>query len=180
MSQSDAIPQLVLQFLMLSLVAVGGANAVIPEMHRQVVEVRGWMTGADFVALFAIAQAAPGPNMLIVSLVGWKVAGIPGALAATAAMCGPSSILAFFVGRLAHRFQHSPVRAIIQNGLGPITIGIVLAGGFLLARTAGHTWASYGVTAATVALMLKTRLNPLWLLAGGALLGIVGVVPPGG
>jgi chromate transporter len=171
------ITQLVRQFLMLSLVAIGGANAVLPEMHRQVVEVSGWMSGAEFAALFAIAQAAPGPNVLIVSLVGWKVAGVPGALAATAAMCGPSSVLAFFVGRLAHRFQNSPARAIIQNGLGPITIGIVLASGYLLARGADQNWVACGTTAATVLLVMKTRINPLWLLAGGALLGLIGAEP---
>lgn len=177
MKSADVIPQLVGQFLLLSLVAIGGANAVLPEMHRQVVDISHWMTGAEFAALFAIAQAAPGPNVLIVSLVGWKVAGVPGALAATGAMCGPSSVLAFYVGRLSQRFRESPWRHIVQNGLAPITIGIVLASGYLLALGADETWAAAAITAAAAALFLKTRLNPLWLLAGGALLGISGVVP---
>ncbi len=176
-TDTDAISQLVWHFISLSLIAIGGANAVLPEMHRQVVDVAGWMSGAEFAALFAIAQAAPGPNVLIVSLVGWKVAGVPGALASTAAMCGPSSVLAFSVGRLAHRFQHSPLRSILQNGITPITIGIILASGYLLARTADQHWAAYVLTAVTVLIVLKKRLNPLWLLAGGALLGMSGVVP---
>ncbi|MES2356108.1 MAG: chromate transporter [Pseudomonadota bacterium] len=177
MNQDDLIPQLIWQFLLLSLVAVGGANAVLPEMHRQIVEIDKWMSGAEFVSLFAIAQAAPGPNVLIVSLVGWKVAGISGALAATAAMCAPSSVLAFFVGRLAYRFQHSPMRAIIHNGLGPITIGIILASGYLLALNADRNWMAGIVTAVTVGIVLKTRLNPLWLLSAGAAVGMLGVIP---
>ena len=177
MKYGDVIIELIRQFLLLSLLAVGGANAVLPEMHRQVVDMHHWMTSAEFSALFAIAQAAPGPNVLIVSLVGWKVAGIVGALAATVAMCGPSSVLAYYMGRLSHRFRESPWRRVIQNGLGPVTIGIVLASGYLLARGADLTWFAGVITALTVALMLKTRINPLWLLAAGALLGISGVIP---
>ena len=176
MNQNQVIPQLVWQFLSLSLVAIGGANAVLPEMHRQVVDISHWMTGAEFAALFAIAQAAPGPNVLIVSLVGWKVAGVPGALAATGAMCGPSSLLAFYVGRLSQRFRESPWRRVVQRGVAPITIGIVLASGYLLALGADESWAAGAVTTATALLMLRTRLNPLWLLAAGALLGMFGVL----
>jgi len=177
MKSGDVIPQLIWQFLALSLIAIGGANAVLPEMHRQVVDVSHWMNGAEFATLFAIAQAAPGPNVLIVSLVGWKVAGVPGALAATAAMCGPSSVLAFYVGRLSQRFREAPLRRVIQDGLAPITIGIVLASGYLLARGADETWAAAALTALTVLVVCNTRFNPLWLLAGGALLGVAGVVP---
>jgi len=177
MNFTNPLYQLAWHFTLLSLVAIGGANAVLPEMHRQVVDVSGWMSGAEFAALFAIAQAAPGPNVLIVSLVGWKVAGLPGALVSTLAMCGPSSVLAFGIGRLAHRFQHAPIRPIIQSGLVPITIGIVLASGYLLAEAVDQNWAAYGITAFTVLIVLKKRLNPLWLLAGGALLGMAGIVP---
>jgi len=105
------------------------------------------------------------------------VAGIAGALAATAAMCAPSSLLAFFVARLAHRFQYSPIRPIVHNGLGPITIGIILASGYLLARGADVNWIAGIVTAVTVGVVLKTRLNPLWLLSAGAILGMSGVIP---
>lgn len=177
MSDTNPISQLIWHFLLLSLVAIGGANTVLPEMQRQVVEIGGWMSAKDFATLFAIAQAAPGPNVLIVSLVGWKVAGLPGALASTAAMCGPSSLVAFWVGRVAHRFRHSPIRSIIQNGIAPITIGMVLASGYLLADAADHNWPAYGLTAATVLVALKKRLNPLWLLGAGALVGMTGVVP---
>jgi chromate transporter len=99
-----SLTQLFLNCCILSLMAVGGANALIPELHRQVVEVNNWMSGGEFASLFAIAQAAPGPNMLIISLIGWKLAGITGALVATLAMCGPSSLLAYGVGQLWERF----------------------------------------------------------------------------
>ena len=96
MKTSDTLVALAIQFTSLSLVAFGGANAVIPEIHRQAVDVNHWMTNQDFAALFAIAQSAPGPNFLISTLVGWKAAGIPGALIATAAMCAPSCLLTFW------------------------------------------------------------------------------------
>src|SRR5207245_11699422 len=85
------------QFAILSLLSIGGANAVIPEIQRRAVEVEHWMTNADFAQMFALSQASPGPNVLIVSLVGWKAAGIPGAIVALLAMSGPSSMLTFAV-----------------------------------------------------------------------------------
>jgi chromate transporter len=93
----ETLAQLAMDFSVLSLIAVGGAITVLPEMHRSVVEVHGWMSGAQFAELFALAQAAPGPNILVVSLIGWKVAGMAGAVVATAAVCGPSCVLTFAV-----------------------------------------------------------------------------------
>ncbi|MBA3812683.1 MAG: chromate transporter, partial [Caulobacteraceae bacterium] len=92
---SDTLTALFVQFAILSLLAFGGANAVVPEIHRQAVEINHWMSDADFAALFAIAQAAPGPNFMISTLVGLKAAGLAGALVATVAMCAPSCLLAF-------------------------------------------------------------------------------------
>lgn len=168
--------QLFLSFCLLSLMAVGGANALIPELHRQVVEVNGWMDGAEFAALFAIAQAAPGPNVLVVTLIGWKVAGLPGAIATTLGMCGPSSLLAYGVGKLWQRFRASPWRLAIQRGLAPITIGLVLGSGYLLTRMADSNWPAYLLTGITAVVCLKSKLNPLWLLAVGAMLGLLGLV----
>jgi hypothetical protein len=97
MKAADVLVALCVQFALLSLLAFGGANSVVPEMHRQAVDVHHWMTGSQFAALFAIAQAAPGPNFMISTLVGWKAAGLAGALIATLAMCGPSCVLTFWV-----------------------------------------------------------------------------------
>ena len=89
--------QLALVYAQLSLLAFGGANAILPEMQRQVVDVHHWMTAREFASLFALAQAAPGPNMMVVSLVGWRVAGVWGALVTTGAVLFPSSILTLLV-----------------------------------------------------------------------------------
>ncbi|QDX82792.1 chromate transporter [Denitratisoma sp. DHT3] len=162
---------LALQLAALSLITFGGASAVMPEMHRIVVEQGHLMSAREFNDLFAIAQGAPGPNLLIVTLIGWHVAGLPGALLATFAFCLPSSILAYVVARLWQRFRASPWRARIQNGLLPVTVGLVASTAWLLARTAGHGPAAWALSAGTMVLAYRTRLNPLWLLALGGLLG---------
>jgi chromate transporter len=169
--RAPTLAGLFLQFCLFSLMAVGGANALIPEMHRQVVDLHGWMSSAEFTSLFAIAQAAPGPNVLIVSLIGWKLAGLPGALVCTAGMCLPAAFLAFAVGRLWDRFQHSSWRRAIELGLAPITIGLVLGSGCLLVKAAGSGWPLYAIAVASAALSFRSRRNPLWWLAGAALLG---------
>ncbi len=166
-----SILELFLRFCLLSLMAVGGASATLPEMHRQIVEAHGWISSAEFASLYAITQAAPGPNVLIVSLIGWKLAGIGGALACTVGMCGPSSVLAFGAGKLWYRFSHSPWRKAIERGLVPITIGLVLGSGCLLVRTAGGTWQVYAIAACSATASYYFRRNPLWWLAAGALLG---------
>lgn len=166
---------LALLFAELSLLAFGGGNSVLPEMQRRVVETHGWMTAAQFNALFGLAQAAPGPNMMVVTLLGWRVAGFWGALVATVATFGPSSILAGVVLRVWERFRLAPWRRAVQAGLVPVTAGLVAAGAALIASTAAATPALAGVTAAAAVLSVATRLHPLWLLGAGAVFGLVGV-----
>jgi chromate transporter len=122
---SEILIALALIFAQLSLVAFGGGNTTLPEMHRQVVDVHHWMTGADFAALYALAQAAPGPNLMVVPLIGWQVAGFAGLLVTTLAIFGPSSILAVLALRLWRRFKDKPWRAAVQAGLVPISVGLV-------------------------------------------------------
>ena len=159
------------QFGLLSFLAIGGVNALIPEIQRRVVENAHWLTDADFAQAFAIAQAAPGPNLLIVSLIGWKVDGFLGALVSTVAICAPSSALTFGVAHVWDRFRDAPLRRAIQQGLAPVTVGLVLASGFVLARTVDHSWLAAALTAATALLALATRLHPLWCLVAGAAVG---------
>jgi chromate transporter len=173
---SPVLLELALQFLVLSLLSIGGANAIIPEIHLRVVDVHHWLTDADFSQMFALAQAAPGPNVLIVSLIGWKVAGVAGALVAMLAMCGPTSALTYYVANVWERFRDAPLRIAIQRGLEPITVGLVLSSGYVLTRMTDHNEAAYAVTGATVLLSLGTRLHPLWMLAAGAGLGALGIV----
>jgi len=168
--------ELATQFLALSLMSIGGANAVIPEIHLRVVETLHWMSDTDFTQLFALSQAAPGPNVLIVSLVGWKVAGVTGAVVAMAAMCGPSSALTYWFTHIWDRFREAPLRMAIQRGLAPVTVGLVLSSGYVLTRTTDHSLSAYAVTGVTLLLVLTTRWHPLWWLAAAAGLGALGIV----
>ena len=109
MSAPEIMAEIALRFTALSLFAVGGIMAILPEIHRVVVDVEGWMTSAEFAELFALAQLAPGPNAMIVALVGWKVTGVAGALVATIAVCGPSSVLCYLAWQWADRLPpHTP------------------------------------------------------------------------
>ena len=171
-----ALWELAAQFFVLSLLSIGGANAVIPEIHRRAVETQQWMSDADFTQLFALSQAAPGPNVLIVSLVGWKVAGIVGGVVAMLAMSGPSSFLTYAVAHAWERFRDAPWRIAVQRAIAPVTVGLILASGYVLTRTADHSWAAYAVTGATMLLVLRTSVHPLWMLGAAAVLGAFGVV----
>jgi chromate transporter len=114
--------------------------------------------------------------VLIVSLVGWKVAGVLGGEVAMLAMTGPSSLLTFGVAHAWERFRDAPWRIAIQRGVAPVTVGLILASGYVLTRTADHSWSAYAITAATFALSLTTRLHPLWMLGAAAGLGAFGLV----
>jgi chromate transporter len=161
---------------LLSLIAIGGINPVLPEIHRQVVEVRGWMSTERFTDLFAIAQGAPGPNILVVTLIGWDAAGLPGAAVATLAVCAPSCALAFLVGGLWHRFRNSCWRIAVQAGLVPVTVGLIGASSWLIARVADTTFTAFAITVVTAACVFSTRLHPILFLAAAAALGAAGFV----
>jgi chromate transporter len=160
----------------LSLLAFGGANAVLPEMQRQVVEVHHWMTAQEFAALFALAQAAPGPNMMVVSLVGWRVAGLWGALVTTAAVAVPSSLLTLVVSGVWYRFRDAAWRKGLQAGLLPVTAGLIMASAALLIETTVVDWTAAAVTLVTAGLFLFTKLHPLLILAAAAVAGGIGIV----
>jgi chromate transporter len=167
--------ELAQQFSVLSFMAIGGVNGLIPEIHRRVVDIEHWLTDAQFAQAFAISQAAPGPNMLIVSVIGWKVYGFVGALVATLALCLPSSVLTYGIAHVWNRFRDAPLRRAIQRGLAPVTVGLVLASGYVLVRATDETWVAYALTAATTLLALATRIHPLWFLLVAGILGAFGV-----
>jgi chromate transporter len=159
-------------FCVLSIFAVGGLPSVMPEMQRYVVEVKGWMSPAEFMQAFAVGQAAPGPNMLVTSLVGWHLAGLSGALVALAAMCGPAAVLAWWVSGLWDRFKDSPWRLAIQRAIAPIVVAMILSGGVVIATPdATIDWRLWLIALATAGGVLLTKLNPLWFLAAGGVLG---------
>ena len=168
--------EIAVQFLALSLLSFGGANAILPDIHRQVVDVHHWMTNTEFTQMFALSQAAPGPNVLVVSLVGWKVAGVVGGVVAMLSMCLPSSMLTYLVAHASERYREAPLRIAIQRGLVPVTVGLILASGYVLMRTTDQGVVSYLLTAATLVLVVVTRIHPLLLLATGAVAGMLGLL----
>lgn len=163
--------ELSLYFMLLSLISVGGMPSVLPELQRYAVDVKGWMTADDFIQVFAVGQAAPGPNVLIASLVGWKVAGLPGALLALASMCGPAAVLAWWVAEAWERFKDSPWRRAIQRAIAPIVVALILSGGVILATPGAPDWRLWAIAAATAIGMLASKVNPLWFLAAGGAIG---------
>lgn len=184
--------QLLLYYLSLSLLAVGGAITAAPDMHRFLVERQHWLTDPQFNSSIAIAQAAPGPNVLFVALMGWNVgvnaggAGLPGwlggLLGVVVCMVGilaPSTTLTWLATRwLHHHRERRGVRA-FKQGMAPVVIGLLLATGWILAGTAGPElshWPLWLVTAMATLLVWRTRLHMLWLLAAGAILGGSGLV----
>jgi chromate transporter len=176
MSDESPIRALISTFGLMSLFAVGGAAAAVPEMHRIAVDVHHWMTDKQFADAFAISQLSPGPNVLIVTLIGYAVAGIPGALAATLAMCLPTALLAYCVSRLLHRPGQSRWPAMIQAALVPLSIGLMAASALILAQSTSRTAVAAVLTLSVAVLAFLSRINPLWLLLAGGLLGFAGVV----
>ena len=172
----SAVGELMTMYSQLGLAAVGGGNTVLPEMHRQVVQVHHWMSDSEFASLVALAQAAPGPNMLVSTLIGWRVAGFTGAVAATLSMVGPPAVLAFTVSSAWNRFRDRPWRKRLQAGITPVVAGLILAAAVLLSLATSVSPGAGVVTAVTAAALIATRLNPLWLLAAGAALGVLGLV----
>lgn len=163
-------------FSLLSLLAVGGGNSVVPEIHRYVVEVTHWMTERQFTDLFTIAQAAPGPNFLVSTLIGYQIAGLPGAVVTTLGMCGPSSVLAYYVSGTWERFRYARWRIATQSGLIPLSVGLIGASGIIVMQAADHSALAYVITAVTAVITYATRLNPVWLFAAAGVLGFAGLV----
>lgn len=172
----DILVTLALQFAVMALLALGGATAVVPEIHRQAVELRGWMTERQFADMFAIAQAFPGPNVMIVTLVGYHVAGLAGAAVTTLAMCGPTALLAGVLTRTWDRFKDARWRQVVQAGLLPISVGLVGASAIVLSQVATRNWVAGVIVAVTAAVAYWTRWNPLWLLGLAGAAGLAGLV----
>jgi len=179
--------QLMLHYLSLSLISLGGAIATVPDMHRFLVDKQHWLTDGQFTSSIAIAQASPGPNILFVALMGWNIGmnagttltGLLAALLTISSMLLPSTIATYITTSWAHRNQHLRSVRAFKQGMAPVVVGLVLATGWILASTPdqpARDWPLWVVTAATVALVLKTRIHILWLLAAGALLGWYGLV----
>ena len=163
-------------FLALSLLAIGGAISTVPDMQRFVVGEQHWLTDAQFTASVALAQAAPGPNVLFVAVIGFNVGGLAGVLATLAGTLLPSTTLAMAATRYSSRnAQSRPVRA-FTTGMAPLTIGLLVATSWVLLGPTRTQWTSLVLVAATLVFMLRTRWSPLWPIAAGAVAGVLGWV----
>lgn len=178
---------LFLHYMSLSLFSLGGAIATAPEMHRYLVTEQHWLTESQFSTSITIAQAAPGPNILFVALMGWNIGlntgtmltGLFGAMVSIIGMLLPSTIVTHSATRWVHRNKELRAVRAFKQGMGPVVVGLVLATGWILASTHGtpfEEWRLWLLTALTVLIVLKTRTHILWLLAAGALLGSLGLV----
>ncbi len=167
-------------FLVLSLLAVGGAITTVPDMHRYIVAEHHWLTDAQFTASIAIAQAAPGPNVLFVAVLGWNVAGPLGAFATMTGILVPSTVLSLWATRWGARRRETRFVRAFTAGLAPITLGLLLATGWVLAepflRDPAHRWGALALIAVSIGAMLRTRLSPMWLVALGSVVGALGFV----
>jgi chromate transporter len=165
---------LALVFAPLSLLSIGGGAALLAEIEHQSVAVQAWTTQREFADLFAISRAAPGPGTMLSTLIGWKVAGLSGALTATIALYLPSSLLVYGLARLWGRWRGSVWHSAVERGLAPIAAGLILAGGIAVLRVSPGGPAVWLAAIASTALILAwPRLHPLALFfAAGALFGL--------
>ena len=167
-------------FLILSLLAVGGAITTVPDMHRFIVTEHHWLTDAQFTASIAIAQAAPGPNVLFVAVLGWNVAGPLGTLATMLGSLLPSTALSLWATRWgSQRRETRGVRA-FTAGMTPLTLGLLLSTGWVLSEpyllSEAHRWGALALIVISVAWMMRTKLSPVWLVFGGMIAGALGWV----
>jgi len=177
MSALPAPAALVAHLALLSLISFGGTPGVLPDLRDFVVTANGWITDRDFANCFAIVQAIPGPNMiLMMSFIGWKIGGLPVAIASALATFGPSCTLTYSSFRFWHRFRDTAWQRRVHRGLAPVTIGVVIAGGYVMARPGDAGWASVALSLGAAAVVLRGRFNPMWLIAAGGALGACGLV----
>jgi chromate transporter len=162
---------LAIVFTQLSLLAFGGGPAILPEMQHQVVEVHHWLSATEFSTMFAMAQAAPGPNMMIVPLVGWHVAGLAGLLVTSFAKFGPSSVITVFALKFWNQFKDHPLRERFEKALKPITVGLVLVSAWIIADASAQNSLLIAILAIATVMSLFKKVHPLWVMLFGAVAG---------
>jgi chromate transporter len=177
MNSASDLTALTAHLALLSSISFGGFPTVLPDVRNFVVATHGWMTDQDFTNFFALAQAVPGPNMiLMMSFVGWRVGGISGAVASSLATFGPPCAMYFAGYRLWDRFRAAAWHRRVRIGLVPITVGLVIGSGIVMARAADAGWRAAAVTVAAAVLTLQARFNPLLMLLAGGALGSLGLL----
>ncbi|HET8723851.1 MAG TPA: chromate transporter [Anaeromyxobacteraceae bacterium] len=165
------IPALVRVFAYLSLLTVGGGMAAFPELKVLTVDVHHWLTFPQLVHLYSVGQMAPGPNMMMIVSIGEWAAGLLGAFVVVVAFFGPTSVMTLLVGRLWTRLEKWPWRKSIQDGLAPVSIGLLLAGCFSFAKGAVHGFETATIAVGTLLILLQYKVNPAFLILAAAVIG---------
>ena len=172
MMNTSALFGLASSFALFSLLAVGGGVSVLPEMQT-LMENRYGISAESFVHIYGLGQLAPGPNMLMVLVLGYRIAGFAGALTVLVAFFTPAMILSLIGGRLWDRIGETPWRRAVQNALEPISLGLMISGLYAVAREALNGPVSFGLCALTFALLIATRLNPVLIMIGASAAGLI-------
>jgi chromate transporter len=168
----DQVPSLVRVFAYLSFLTIGGGMAAFPEMRAQVVDVHRWLTSEQLVHVYSVGQMSPGPNMMMVAQVGELVSGFVGAVAAALAFFVPTGLLTFAVGRIWQRLKNWPWRDSIQKGLGPVAIGMAVAGLITFGKGAVVGWVTFVVALAAFVVANRTKVSPALIILCGAVVGV--------
>jgi chromate transporter len=172
MRESVLLP-LAVTFISFSLTSIGGGPSVFAPMQHDAVDIHHWITAREFVELFAISRAAPGPGSMLSTVIGWQVDGWTGAIVATLALFLPSSLLCYGVARVWNRYRGQAWHTAVQDGLAPVGAGLILAGVLAIARVAGAGILWWGIAiAAAVMLGLRPKLHPMLLLLAGAVIAV--------
>jgi chromate transporter len=167
--RDNPLIQLIVILVPLSLAAIGGASSIYAPLQHQTVDVRQWVTAREFIDLFAIARVTPGPGSMLATLLGWKVAGVPGALVATLALYLPACLLTVAVMGTWNRYRGTRWHTAVESGLAPIGAGLVFAGALALIRIGEMGPLAWGIMAGVAGwLTWKPRLHPLIPLFVGA------------
>ena len=159
-------------FVPLSLVSVGGGQTVVAEIHHQVVEIHHWLTESQFVDAFAIARMAPGPGTVLVTLLGWDVAGFWGAIVASLAIFVPSALLIYMLARLWARYRGARWQLAMEAGLRPVAAGMILAAGLVLLQALEGGWLARGIAIGSTGLLMVSKISPILLMVLGAVVFI--------
>jgi chromate transporter len=170
--KDDLLGSIFLRFAGISLLAVGGATAVLPEAQRQIVGELHWLSAEEFAQIFAIAQTAPGPNVIVFSLFGWTLAGFPGLVVATLGILLPASLLAFGAARLVRRAGEAAWLVRLKKALTPLAVGLMAANGYLLARAADSAVLALAITVGATGFVALSSRSPLWAIGAGAMLAV--------
>jgi len=173
----NQIPALIRVFSYLSLLTVGGGMAAFPELKTLTVDVHKWLTFTQLIHLYSLGQMAPGPNMMMIVSIGQWAAGFVGALVVVFAFFGPTAVLAFIVNRWWQREEKWPWRDSIQRGLAPVSIGLLLAGCFSMAKGAITGTETAAMAVAVLLVLLRYKINPALVVMAGAVLGMLTLSP---